>query len=69
MSLLMTTMLEPLNDEVKATIDAVLPPAGQRVIVQCEGFRCLGVCDQNGRWLDAYNYQPLPAVLWFELLG
>ena len=62
----MRTMLEPLNDEVTTTIDAVLPPVGKRVIVQCEGFRCLGVCDANGRWMDAYNYQPLPDVLGLE---
>ena len=65
----MTTMLARLNDEIMTAVDAVLPPVGQRVIVQCEGFRCVGVCDVNGRWLDTYNNQPLSDVLGFELLG
>ena len=65
----MTTMLAPLNDEATTTIDAVLPPVGQRVIVQCEGFRCVGVCNAVGRWLDTYDNQPLPDVLWFKPLG
>ena len=65
----MTTMLAELNDEIMTAVDAVLPPVGQRVIVQCEGFRCVGVCDVNGRWLDTYNNQPLLDVLGFELLG
>jgi hypothetical protein len=67
--LLMTTMLARFNDEVTTTIDAVMPPVGQRVIVQCEGFRCVGVCDVNGRWLDIYNHQPLSNVIGFRPLG
>jgi hypothetical protein len=67
--LLMTTMLARLNDEVTTTIDTALPPVGERVIVQCDGFRCVGICDVNGRWLDTYNNQPLPDVLWFKPLG
>jgi hypothetical protein len=65
----MTTMLARLNDEATTTIDEVLPPVGQRVIVQCEGFRCVGVCDVNGRWLDTYNNQRLSDVLGFKPLG
>lgn len=47
-------------------IDAVLPPVGERVIVQCEGFRCVGLCDQQGHWVDTYDNQPLPEVLGFK---
>ncbi len=65
----MTTMLARINDEATTTMDAVLPPIGQRVIVQCDGFRCVGVCDVNGRWLDTYNNQPLSDVLGFRSLG
>lgn len=65
----MTTMFARLNDEVKATIDAVLPPAGERVIVQSEGFRCVGICDLYGQWMDAFNNQALSDVLWFKPLG
>jgi hypothetical protein len=67
--LLMTTMLARLNEEVTTTIDTVLPPVGERVIVQCDGFRCVGICDVNGRWLDTYNNQPLPDVIGFRPLG
>ena len=65
----MTTMLARLDDEMNLAVDAVLPPVGERVIVQCEGFRCVGVCDVNGRWLDTYNNQPLPDVLGFKPFG
>ena len=65
----MTTMLARLDDEMNLAVDAVLPPVGERVIVQCEGFRCVGVCDVNGRWLDTYNNQPLPDVIGFRPFG
>ena len=65
----MTTMLAKLNNEMMTTIDAVLPPVGERVIVQCEGFRCVGICDINGRWVDTHNNQPLSVVLGFKSLG
>jgi len=64
----MMTLLAQLNDKVTTTIDEVLPPVDERVIVECEGFRCLGFCDQNGRWMDAYNEQALPEVLGFKPL-
>lgn len=69
MLLPMTTMLERLSDEATTTIDEVLPPVGERVIVQCDGFRCVGICDPNGRWVDSFNNQPLPEVLWFKPFG
>ena len=65
----MTTMLAKLNNEMMTTVDAVLPPVGERVIVQCEGFRCVGICDVNGRWLDTHNNQPLSDVIGFKSLG
>lgn len=64
----MKRLLAKLNDEVTTTIDAILPPVGKRVIVECEGFRCLAFCDQNGRWVDAFNDQVLPEVLSFKPL-
>jgi hypothetical protein len=64
----MTTMLARLRDSGTTTSDEVLPPVGARVIVQCEGFSCVGMCDQNGRWVDSYNHAPLPEVLWFKPL-
>jgi len=50
-------------------LDAVLPPVGERVIVQCDGFRCVGICNESGRWLDAYDNHPLPEILWFKPFG
>ena len=64
----MTTMLAELDNEVM-TVDEVLPPAGKLVIVQCDGFRCVGFCDQNGQWADAYDHHGLPEILWFKPLG
>jgi len=65
----MTTMLARLDDEMTTVIDAVLPPVGERVIVQCDGFRCVGICDESGHWLDAFDNQPLSDVFWFKPLG
>jgi hypothetical protein len=65
----MTTMLARLNDEETTIIDVVLPPVGERVIVQCEGFRCVGTCDIIGRWRDAFNNRLLSDVLWFKSIG
>ena len=56
----MTTMLARLSNTVTTTSDEVLPPVGERVMVQCEGFRCVGLCDQDGQWVDSYNHHPLP---------
>jgi len=65
----MTTTLARLDDESVTTTNTVLPPVGERVIVQCEGFRCVGICDITGQWLDAFNNQPLSDVLWFKPFG
>jgi len=63
----MTTLLD--LPEGKATgSDEILPPIGQHVIVQCDGFRCVGMCGRDGKWVDAYNEQALPDVLWFKPL-
>ena len=65
----MTNMLARLSNTVTTTSDEVLPPVGERVMVQCEGFRCVGLCDQDGQWVDSYNHQPLPDVFWFRSFG
>jgi hypothetical protein len=57
-----------MTTEKTTATDEVLPPIGQHVIVQCDGFRCLGLCEPDGTWVDAYNYQALPDVLWFKPL-
>ncbi len=65
----MTTMLARFNGEATTIIGEVLPPVGERVIVQCEGFSCVGMCDPHGRWVDSFNRQPLPEVLSFRSFG
>ncbi len=40
-----------------------LPRPGERVIVQCRGFRCLAYRDANEKWKDAATDQELPEVL------
>lgn len=34
-------------------------PAGQVVLVQCEGFRCLAYQDEHGLWRDSFQKQEL----------
>jgi len=40
-----------------------LPPAGQRVVVQCEGYRCLAYRDREGKWRSAQSDAELTKVL------
>ena len=39
-----------------------LPPADEYVLVQCEGFRCLGFLDPHGKWRTASNRSELKQV-------
>ena len=41
----------------------ILPPVGQKVLVQCRSFRCLAYRDENGRWRRAFGTKELPEVL------
>jgi hypothetical protein len=40
-----------------------LPAPGERVVVQCPGFRCLAYRDASGGWREAYDKEQLPEVL------
>jgi GH24 family phage-related lysozyme (muramidase) len=42
-----------------------LPPAGQKVMVQCEGYRGLAYRNNNGIWKSVIGNQTLPAVMEF----
>jgi hypothetical protein len=45
-----------------------LPNRGQRVIVVCKNFRCLGILDAEGIWRDTAHREPLPNVVgWIPL--
>jgi len=37
--------------------------AGGASWVQCEGFRCLGYKDLNGRWRNSFTGEILPKVI------
>jgi len=39
-----------------------LPSQNQKVIITCEGFRCLGFLDDDGIWRDAYSMKELADV-------
>ena len=39
-----------------------LPPAGQRVIVLCAGYRCLGYRDEHGVWRTDARNEPIENV-------
>jgi hypothetical protein len=43
--------------------DSRLPAPYERVVVQCEGFRCLAYRDHDGYWKDAKTEKELPEVL------
>jgi hypothetical protein len=53
----------------KIEMELSLPPAGKRVIVQCDGFRCLGYRSKEGKWLSAFDHSELENVIGFSLLS
>ena len=36
---------------------------GERWIVQCPGFRCLAILDEDGKWWDAVNDREMSYVI------
>ena len=65
----MKKMFAESNEGVTTTLHEILPRVGERVIVECEGFRCLGFCNPMGHWVDAYNNQVLNGVISFKPLN
>ena len=48
-------------------VEEKLPPPGERVIVVCKIFRCLGYLDDKGVWRDDIKSAPLEDVIgWLE---
>jgi hypothetical protein len=39
--------------------DDPLPPIGEQVLVQAEGFRCLAFRDRDGKWRNAFSRDEL----------
>jgi hypothetical protein len=40
-----------------------LPPIGEQVQVQAEGFRYLALRDKNGKWRNAFGRGELPGII------
>ncbi|HEU5397540.1 MAG TPA: hypothetical protein VFV81_10245 [Verrucomicrobiae bacterium] len=62
-------MVNQICEETVIPIDEILPPIGEKVIVECEGFRCVGICDRAGSWRSAYDDQVLVGVRGFRRFG
>ena len=55
-------------DPAMISVTDKLPPSGERVMVVCKGFRCLGLLDQDSIWRDIIRGTELPQVIgWFPL--
>jgi hypothetical protein len=39
--------------------DDILPPMGEAVLVQFEGFRCMAFRDREGKWRDCIRKEEL----------
>ena len=44
----------------KKDSEAALPPAGQKVLVQCQGYRGLAYRNSTGQWKTAVDRRNLP---------
>jgi len=40
-----------------------LPPIGEQVLVQAEGFRCLAFRDKDGKWRNVFGRDELPGII------
>jgi hypothetical protein len=48
-------MEEPRSDQNEELKRMDLPEAGQQVLVQCEGFRCIAYLTADGKWKSALS--------------
>jgi hypothetical protein len=53
-----------MNDDSQASKpdgrkDDPLPPTGEVVLVQADGFRCLAFRDKDGKWRGAFHQEEL----------
>lgn len=60
-SLLISTL-----ERIQKRVAGKLPEKGHSVMVQCEGFRCMGYISRNETWLDSFRHLPLPEVFTWE---
>ena len=57
----MDAALKTRNEKCKV----ILPPVGQNVMVQCEGFRGLAYLTSVGEWKSVFGNKILPKVFEF----
>jgi hypothetical protein len=43
--------------------DDLLPPIGEQVLIQAEGFRCLAFRDKDGKWRNVFGRGELPGII------
>ena len=46
-----------------AEAEETLPPVGERVLLRCKGFQCLGFLNKDGTWRDAFHETEVKDVL------
>ena len=55
---------------VVVSVNDKLPPVGERVIVVCKDFRCLGHLDRDGIWRDDFHHTEIHDIIgWMEVLS
>jgi len=56
--------------EPVVSVEKRLPPTNARVIVICQGSRCLGYLDEQGVWRDAAKSEQIKNVIgWMSFLN
>jgi hypothetical protein len=61
----MTKKTEPQMKKRKIT----LPPIGQNVLIQCEGYRGMANRDSEGQWWSAFERHKLSKIIDFIALN
>ena len=50
------------------SVNESLPPVNERVMVVCEGSRCLGFLDREKTWRDAHHLTEVTNVIgWYRM--
>jgi hypothetical protein len=57
------------NEKRNMTANIQYPPIGQRVIIHCENFSCLGLYDGENAWRSAIDNAPLQPVKSWSYIG
>ena len=51
--------MQAIQETTKQISESELPPIGQDVMAQFEGFRCLAYLDATGKWINFYTGKKL----------